>query len=97
MTEKKGKRAVIINDIKSNLIEQAIFILRAEDTAVTAYDGGIVAEAQEIINNYIKRVERANPLKNKREKRRRMRIFVGTIVGILSVAALLTVILTAGV
>lgn len=98
MTEKKGKRAVIINDIKSNMIEQAIFILRTEDTAARIDNGsGIVAEAQEIINNYIKRVERANPLKSRLKKRRRMQMVMGILVGILSVGALLTIILTAGV
>lgn len=59
MTDKNGMRAVIINNIKSGYIEQAIFILKSN-----AYDlcpeagGGIVAEAQEIINSYIETIER---------------------------------------
>lgn len=59
MAERRGKRAVIISNIKSDSIEQAIFILRstsAEPTAA-AVGRGIVEEAQEIINNYINTVE----------------------------------------
>lgn len=64
MAQHKGKKAVIISDIKSDSIEQAIFILRS--TAVSpVYKSkkqnlpgkGIVSEAQEIINNYIKATE----------------------------------------
>ncbi len=59
MAERRGKRAVIISNIKSDSIEQAIFILRsssAEPTAA-AVGRGIVEEAQEIINNYINTIE----------------------------------------
>ena len=65
MTEKKGKRAVIISNIKSNSIEQAIFILKspAYDASFDA-GSGIVAEAQEIINSYINTIEKNLELPN---------------------------------
>ncbi len=58
MTSGKGKRAVIINNIKSGMIEQAIFILKSPAGESLAGAGsGIVAEAQEIINSYIDTIE----------------------------------------
>ncbi|MBQ3573694.1 MAG: hypothetical protein IJA16_03755, partial [Clostridia bacterium] len=58
MTGGKGKRAVIINNIKSGMIEQAIFILKSPAGESLAGAGsGIVAEAQEIINSYIDTIE----------------------------------------
>ena len=58
MTSKKGRRAVIINNIKSGMIEQAIFILKSPaGESLTGLGGGIIAEAQEIINSYIDTIE----------------------------------------
>ena len=54
MTAKSSRRVVIINNIKSERIEQAIFILKG-DMGVKP-DRFVVREAQEIIDNYIKRV-----------------------------------------
>ena len=65
MTEKKGKRAVIISNIKSGSIEQAIFILKSP-VYDACTDRGIVAEAQEIINSYINAVEKVNPARKKK-------------------------------
>ena len=74
MTEHNGKRAVIISNIKSSSIEQAIFILRTPpfDGGSDGAPGGIVAEAQEIINNYINKMEKNKPAN--RRKRRALRI-----------------------
>ncbi len=59
MTDKKGKRAVIISNIKSDSIEQAIFILKSpKQQAASEISCGIVAEAQEIINSYINTIEK---------------------------------------
>ncbi len=60
MTDKKSRRVVIINNINSDTIDQAIFILKSDKRDYTSYknDGTIVAEAQKIINNYIRQVER---------------------------------------
>lgn len=58
MTDKKSRRVVIINNINSDTIDQAIFILKSDkhrDCART--ESNIVHEAQNIINNYIRRVE----------------------------------------
>ena len=55
MIAKSSRRVVIINNIKSDKIEQAIFILRGG--ADQKPDRFIVREAQEIIDNYIRRIE----------------------------------------
>ncbi|MEG2380174.1 MAG: hypothetical protein RSB38_00580 [Oscillospiraceae bacterium] len=55
MTAKKSKRVVIINNIKSDLIDQAIFIL-SSDTIEAKSDftsTNFVDDAQNIINSYI--------------------------------------------
>ena len=58
MSGGKGKRAVIINNINSGTIEQAIFILKSPACEQNVSPGSvIVAEAQEIINSYISRIE----------------------------------------
>lgn len=58
MIDKSGKRAVIISNIHSDSIEQAIFILKSEGISPRRSVGsGIISEAQEIINNYINTVE----------------------------------------
>ncbi|OQB14481.1 MAG: hypothetical protein BWY15_00990 [Firmicutes bacterium ADurb.Bin193] len=54
MTNKSAKRVVIINDIKSKNIEQAIFILR--DDITEDCKSTIVKEANEIVQNYIRQV-----------------------------------------
>lgn len=59
MTDKKSRRVVIINNIKSDTIDQAIFILKSDkNQAVTPrVENSVAYEAQNIINNYIRRVE----------------------------------------
>lgn len=59
MTDKKSRRVVIINNIKSDTIDQAIFILKDEVKAkgVSFSDINASVEAQEIINSYIRQVE----------------------------------------
>ncbi len=89
MTAGKGKRAVIINNIKSGTIEQAIFILKPPACESNISAGSvIVAEAQEIINSYISRVEGPKPFYRKQS------IFKSTAFFVIA-SALLSVILTA--
>ncbi len=59
MIDKKSRRVVIINNISSDTIDQAIFILKSDKTDVVSAktDFSIVSEAQTIINNYIRQVE----------------------------------------
>ena len=74
MSRGKGKRAVIIKDIKSGIIEQAIFILKSPACEQNVSPGSvIVAEAQEIINGYISRTEggQYSRKNNKRMKKKR--------------------------
>ena len=52
MTNKSSKRVVIINNIKGGEIEQAIFILKSKTASEP--DSSIIAEANEIIKNYIR-------------------------------------------
>lgn len=56
MTAKTSKKVVIINDIKSDSIEQAIFILRTPKKEYENYrvSGSIAGEAQNIINSYVR-------------------------------------------
>lgn len=54
MTNKSAKRVVIINDIKSKNIEQAIFILKDKDNKECQET--ILDEANEIVQNYIRQV-----------------------------------------
>lgn len=52
MTNKSAKKVVIINDIKSKNIEQAIFILR--DSEAVPFQKSIIEEANEIVQSYIR-------------------------------------------
>ena len=63
MTAKKTRQVVIINDIQSESIEQAIFILRTPlgEPLPASPGGNIVDEAQRIINSYVKTIEGAAP------------------------------------
>lgn len=75
MTAKSSRRVVIINNIKSDKIEQAIFILRGSN--LQKPDRGIIKEAQDIIDDYVKRTGgKALPpppsFESKRAKKRRM-------------------------
>ena len=89
MLDKNGKRAVIISNIRSNSIEQAIFILKSNDAEpIKDVGSGIVAEAQEIINNYIKKVERALPCRAKHKNRRKISVIAVTAVMIAIVGGL---------
>ena len=54
MTDKKSRRVVIINNIKSDTIDQAIFILKTAKTDQGKnIESCVAAEAQEIINEYV--------------------------------------------
>ncbi len=55
MLARSSKRVVIINNIKSDKIEQAIFILKG--SSAQKVDSVVVREAQDIIDNYIKKLE----------------------------------------
>lgn len=58
MTDKKSRRVVIINNIKSDTIDQAIFILKSNAKECSGGISTTVAqEAQDIINNYMRQVE----------------------------------------
>ena len=51
-----SKRVVIINNLKSANIEQAIFILRGSEES-GEINTKLINEAQQIIDNYVKRLE----------------------------------------
>ena len=52
MTNKISKKVVIINDVKSKEIEQAILILR--DSESEEFSESLIDEANEIVRNYIR-------------------------------------------
>ena len=60
MIDKKSRRVVIINNIQSDTIDQAIFILKSDKPGVSQqkFDNDVAKEAQDIIDNYINQVER---------------------------------------
>ena len=60
MTDRKSRKVLIINNIKSDTIDQAIFILKGDTATKKAgfSDKNIAAEAQEIIDRHIRQVER---------------------------------------
>ena len=64
MIDKKSRRVVIINNIQSDTIDQAIFILKSDKNGndKTFSEKSVAAEAQDIINNYIRQVERLKGL-----------------------------------
>ncbi len=55
MTNKSAKRVVIINDLKSSCIEQAIFILKDNEPSECSTD--IMEEANQIVYSYIRQVQ----------------------------------------
>lgn len=93
MIARNAKRVVIINNIKSDKIEQAIFILKGSSSQKV--DRFIVREAQEIIDKYIKRVEaKEEPVSGfPAPRRRRLRLSGGVLTVICSLALLSIIIL----
>ena len=73
MKDKQSKKVVIINDIKSDAIEQAILILRSSGSSPESVPPGyhIVTEAQNIINSYIQTMEKTQAGLTRREKKAR--------------------------
>ena len=71
MTDKKSKRVVIINNIKSDTIDQAIFILKDEvkTKGMSFSEINASVEAQEIINSYIRQVERLQTKPVRKQKK----------------------------
>lgn len=71
MTDKKSKRVVIINNIKSDTIDQAIFILKDEvkTKGMSFTEINASVEAQEIINSYIRQVERLKTKPVRKQKK----------------------------
>lgn len=82
MITRANKNVVCIRDIPSNLIEEAIFILKPnvkgeEKNAEIKRKSKeiIIKEAEEIINEYVSTAEREHELnrQNEREKRRKIK------------------------
>ncbi len=73
MREKNSKRVVIIDDIDSSSIEQAIFILRNGGTTGREPGTSIVSEAERIINAYVQTMKKTQLGISKREERTRHR------------------------
>ncbi len=60
MTDRKARKVLIINNIKSETIDQAIFILKGDTgtKSQTHLDKSVATEAQAIIDRYVRQVER---------------------------------------
>ena len=104
MTDKKSRRVVIINNINSDTIDQAIFILKSDkrDRISAKADNSIVYEAQNIINNYIRQVERIkldnrpSSLKKKKSRNSRMSQFLSLTAAIAALAGILAIFFITG-
>ncbi len=88
MTAKSSRRVVIINNIKSDKIEQAIFILRGK--ANQKPDSFVLREAQELIDNYVHKINGGGgeilynePFINKKKSIKKGLITVALVAGVL--------------
>lgn len=96
MKENSRKKVVIIDNVYSDTIEQAIFILRnggAVGRPVEA-GAGFLSEAQSIINAYAHTVERANGRSFHRERKSRkkdngLRRATGVLLALLGTASVI--------
>ena len=68
MTNKSAKRVVIISDLKSNCIEQAIFILKDNPPSDSKSD--IMEEANQIVYNYIRQVQAGEFTRDIKQKKK---------------------------
>ncbi len=93
MIDKKSRRVVIINNISSDTIDQAIFILKSDKTDVVSSktDYSIANEAQAIINNYIRQVEQLKSSKTSLKKEKNKRKIPAWLSFIFTAALLFTV------
>lgn len=75
MTAKNTRRVVIIDHVKSDIIDQAILILKSSDTQKTQISttAPIVLQAQEIIDSYINKVKQLK-MKNEKKQKRSLRM-----------------------
>ncbi len=73
MREKNSKRVVIIDDIDSGSIEQAIFILRNSGRSGKTAGASIVSEAERIIGAYVQTMEKTQLGISRQEERSRRR------------------------
>jgi hypothetical protein len=88
MIDKKSRRVVIINNIQSDTIDQAIFILKNQKAANCSKQNNIVHEAQTIIDQYIRQVDRLKPIygQHSTKKRNRKRRFASSVLAIAAAA-----------
>ena len=63
---------MIFNNIKSDIIDQAIFILKSTPAGSRTTDVTAAGEAQEIINSYIRQVESIRSGKRKKSHSKAM-------------------------
>ena len=91
MLDKKSRRVVIINNIQSDTIDQAIFILKTHKSARCTSENNIVTEAQTIIDQYIRQVERLKNIDGHYKKNKKDRKFPVLMTAIATAAFMLTV------
>lgn len=64
----KPKKVIVISDVRSDYIEQAILILKPEEKE-TVQNDFLIKEANAIIDNYNKRLPAERVLKSNQKKR----------------------------
>lgn len=96
MIKNVTRKVYIVNDFKSGNIEQAIFILKSgSDFKIKSSD--IAFEAQEIINEYVKKLEKQKSNSNKKISHKNVRFIpIIIIMSVLTLFGFLSYILMFG-
>ena len=83
-----ARKVYIINNLKSDKIEQAIFILKNGHEFSGRENSELATEAQKIINDYVNKIEKRKENYYKKDNKRKMSFFTVftflTAIGLLS-------------
>lgn len=82
MIKNNTRKVYIVNNFKSDKIEQAIFILKTNSNLSGKEYGELALEAQKIIDDYVIKIE-----KEKRNTKRREKSYFTTLFAILTIIA----------
>ena len=63
------KKVYIVNNFKSDKIEQAIFILKSDCKISSKMNGELALEAQKIIDEYVMKIEKNKYINDSKKKR----------------------------
>ena len=94
MIENDTKKVYIVNNLKSDNIEQVIFILRENSTTKKNLhsDSDIALEAERIINSYANKIRKASNIYSKTGTKRKTKKKFSAAVGFILAAAVILLI-----